>query len=146
MGMRHGLSLTGWSETSGFLDHARAIVEARPTHRTAMVLTGLTPVLEDVSQAVHEDLRVMLPISLVLVVVSLLLLHRDMRIVAICGLPIVLSLAITFGSIVVLDMARTPMTIATGPILRAGGRPRAAAHEPHRGVAHRRARRGHSLT
>lgn len=118
VGIQHDLATTGeFSEPADLLAHFEAVIDARPTRTTDMTLTGLTKVLHDISEGVYEDLKVMLPISLVLVVLTMTALHRDWRVVIICGLPIVLALAVTFGSTVVLDLTLTPMIIATGPIL-----------------------------
>ena len=59
----------------------------------------------------------MLPVSLVLVALTMLILHRSWKVIVICGLPIAMSLAITFGSTVILDIELTPMIISAGPIL-----------------------------
>ena len=44
-------------------------------------------------------------------------LHRSLKVVAITGTPIVMALAFTFGSSVLLDITLTPMIVATFPIL-----------------------------
>ncbi len=86
--------------------------------RRAVTVTGLTPVLHDVSDSIYVELRdTMLPLSLVLVGLTMFILHRSWKIVVICGTPILLSLAITFGSTVLFDIMLTPMIISAGPIL-----------------------------
>lgn len=86
--------------------------------RQAVTVTGLTPVLHDVSDAIYLELvNTMLPLSLLLVAVAMLILHRNAKVIVICGLPIVMSLAITFGTTVILDIMLTPMIISAGPIL-----------------------------
>ena len=82
-----------------------------------MTLTGLSKVLEDISEAIYHDLVDMLPISLLLTVLTITLLHRSWKVVIISGTPIIMALAVTFGSAVLLDMTLTPMIIATFPIL-----------------------------
>ncbi|MDP6325043.1 MAG: MMPL family transporter [Candidatus Thalassarchaeaceae archaeon] len=85
--------------------------------RRAITVTGLTPVLHDVSDAVYEQLEYMLPWSLAFVAVTMLILHRNPKVLIICGTPIVMSLAVTFGITVMADIELTPMIIAAGPIL-----------------------------
>lgn len=86
--------------------------------RRAVTVTGLTPVLHDVSDEIYDQLvDVMLPVSLVLVALTMFILHRSWKVIVICGLPIAMSLAITFGSTVILDIELTPMIISAGPIL-----------------------------
>ncbi|MDP6325832.1 MAG: MMPL family transporter, partial [Candidatus Thalassarchaeaceae archaeon] len=85
--------------------------------RQAITVTGLTPVLHDVSDAIYLALEDMLPISLAFVCVVMIALHRNPKVLIICGTPIVLSLAVTFGTTVILDIMLTPMIIAAGPIL-----------------------------
>ena len=85
--------------------------------RCAITVTGLTPVLHDVSTAVYEELERMLPISLLFVAITMIVLHRNPKVLVICGTPIVMSLAVTFGITVMADIELTPMIIAAGPIL-----------------------------
>ena len=59
----------------------------------------------------------MLPASLALVALAMLILHRNAKVIIICGTPIAMSLAITFGTTVILDIMLTPMIISAGPIL-----------------------------
>ena len=85
--------------------------------RCAITVTGLTPVLHDVSQAVYGELEKMLPISLAFVAITMWILHRNPKVLIICGTPIVMSLAVTFGITVMANIELTPMIIAAGPIL-----------------------------
>ena len=85
--------------------------------RRAITVTGLTPVLHDVSEAVYEQLEWMLPWSLAFVAVTMMILHRNPKVLIICGTPIVMSLAVTFGITVMANIELTPMIIAAGPIL-----------------------------
>lgn len=87
------------------------------TTRQGMTVTGLTPVLHDVSDAIYIELEKMLPISLGFVCLAMIILHRNPKVLIICGTPIVFSLAVTFGATVLLDIMLTPMIIAAGPIL-----------------------------
>ena len=86
--------------------------------RKAVTITGLTPVLHDVSDSIYDELvEVMLPISGVLVCLAMLILHRNPKVIIVGGLPIAMSLAITFGITVIFDIMLTPMIISAGPIL-----------------------------
>ena len=86
--------------------------------RRAVTVTGLTPVLHDVSDEIYKALRyTMLPVSLVLVGLTMFILHRSWKVIVICGTPIAMSLAVTFGSTVIFDIMLTPMIISAGPIL-----------------------------
>ena len=86
--------------------------------RKAVTVTGLTPVLHDVSDQIYLELvETMLPASVFLVGLTMFILHRNFKVLIICGLPIIMSLAITFGSTVILDIMLTPMNISAGPIL-----------------------------
>ncbi len=86
--------------------------------RKAVTITGLTPVLHDVSDSIYDELvDVMLPISGVLVCLAMLILHRNPKVIIVGGLPIAMSLAITFGVTVIFDIMLTPMIISAGPIL-----------------------------
>ena len=82
-----------------------------------MTVTGLTKVLEDISDAIYEDLLMILPWSILFTVLIITTLHRSLKVVAITGTPIVMALAFTFGSSVILDITLTPMIVATFPIL-----------------------------
>ena len=86
--------------------------------REAVTITGLTPVLHDVSDAIYDELMdVMLPLSLLFVGLMMFALHRNAKVVLICGTPIIMTLFITFGTIVITDRMLTPMIISAGPIL-----------------------------
>ena len=110
-----------WSSYKDFFNHVSEIIseENRPQeHRvTTMTQTGLSKILEDVSDAIYLDLLDMMPISLFLTVLIITLLHRSWKVVIISGTPIVMALAVTFGATVLLEMTLTPMIIATFPIL-----------------------------
>tara|TARA_Y100001970_G_scaffold291719_1_gene429994 strand:- start:66 stop:3284 length:3219 start_codon:yes stop_codon:yes gene_type:complete len=86
--------------------------------RRAVTVTGITPVLHDISDEIYNELVwTMLPASLALVALAMIILHRNAKVLVICGLPIAMSLFITFGTTVVADITLTPMIISAGPIL-----------------------------
>ncbi|MGY8670410.1 MAG: efflux RND transporter permease subunit [Candidatus Poseidoniales archaeon] len=122
IGMTHDMSVTGqWEDYSEFFLHVEEIIdiENRPSSSisTKMTLTGLSKVLEDISEEIYLDLVDMLPISLVITVIVITVLHRSWKVVIISGTPIMMALSVTFGASVLLDMTLTPMIIATFPIL-----------------------------
>lgn len=126
IGLHHDMEITGeWKNFEEFFAHIDSIIapENRPDWMlsepsgTVFVQTGLTKVLQDVSDAIYQDLQAMLPISLIIVVLIITALHRSLKVVAITGLPIVMALAVTFGTTVLMDITLTPMIVACGPIL-----------------------------
>tara|TARA_B100000214_G_scaffold132271_1_gene94090 strand:+ start:13148 stop:16552 length:3405 start_codon:yes stop_codon:yes gene_type:complete len=93
------------------------IADSKP-QRQPITVTGLTPVVHDVSDEIYDELvDTMLPISAILVCITMLVLHRNPKVIIICGLPIAISLAVTFGITVVRNWTLTPMIISAGPIL-----------------------------
>ena len=79
------------------LSHFEQVVDNRPNSDiTVMTVTGLTKVLEDISDAIYEDLLMILPWSILFTVLVITFLHRSMKVVVITGLPIVMALAFTF--------------------------------------------------
>ncbi|MDP6334264.1 MAG: MMPL family transporter [Candidatus Poseidoniaceae archaeon] len=82
-----------------------------------MTVTGINKVLEDVSEEIYEDLLMILPWSVLFTIIVITVLHRSLKVVLITGLPIVMALAVTFGTSVILDITLTPMIVATFPIL-----------------------------
>ena len=122
IGMTHDMSVTDqWEDYSEFFAHIEEVIDIknRPSAytNTNMTLTGLSKVLEDISDAIYLDLVDMLPISLVITVIVITALHRSWKVVIISGTPIMMALSVTFGASVLLDMTLTPMIIATFPIL-----------------------------
>ena len=113
VGMHHNPSVTGdWEDFSALLNHFQAVIDARPTDysNTEMTVTGLTKVLEDISDAIYEDLLMILPWSVLFTVLVITALHRSAKVVVITGTPILMALAITFGSSVILDITLTPVS------------------------------------
>ncbi len=127
IGLHHDMRVvTGvWEDFDDFFVHIDEIIdpENRPEWMltepsgTTFMQTGLTKVLQDVSDAIYEDLQAMMPISLIIVVLVITSLHRSMKVVIITGLPITMALAVTFGTTVLMDITLTPMIVACGPIL-----------------------------
>ena len=120
VGMHHDPSVTGdWEDFSELLKHFQDIIDDRPSEyrSTEMTVTGLTKVLEDISDAIYEDLLMILPWSVLFTILVITALHRSAKVVVITGTPILMALAITFGSSVIMDITLTPMIVATFPIL-----------------------------
>lgn len=120
IGLRHDLSESEFEDFSSIHVHTQNILDNRTSvglTQTEMTLTGLTKVLEDISNEVYDDLIKIMPWSLIFVVAIVTLLHRSWKIVLISGIPIVMALAVTIGSTVVFDVMLTPMIISAGPIL-----------------------------
>ena len=106
----------GWRTPESHCNPADEDTDAEYS-RCAITITGLTPVLHDVSDAVYEQLEWMLPWSLAFVAATMIILHRNPKVLIICGTPIIMSLAVTFGITVMANIELTPMIIAAGPIL-----------------------------
>ena len=120
VGMKSDLSETeDYADFTELLNHFQNVIDDRPNEyrQTEMTVTGLTKVLEDISDAIYEDLLMILPWSVLFTVLVITALHRSAKVVVITGTPIVMALAVTFGSSVILDITLTPMIVATFPIL-----------------------------
>ncbi|MDP6865106.1 MAG: MMPL family transporter [Candidatus Poseidoniaceae archaeon] len=122
IGMHHDMSTTDFADNfRDFFQHVEDIIseENRPQEyrKTTMTQTGLSKILEDISESIYDDLLNMMPISLLLTIIIITLLHRSWKVVIITGAPILMALAVTFGMSVLLDMTLTPMIVATFPIL-----------------------------
>tara|TARA_B100001540_G_scaffold317667_1_gene352028 strand:+ start:1562 stop:4414 length:2853 start_codon:yes stop_codon:yes gene_type:complete len=122
IGMTHDMSVTGkWADYKEWFAHVEELIDLdnrpEPYQDTIMIQTGLSKVLEDISGAIYLDLLDMLPLSLFLTTLIIMMLHRSWKVVVITGTPIVMALAMTFGSAVMLKMTLTPMIVATFPIL-----------------------------
>ena len=119
IGLHHDPSMTEHGDFSTLLRHIEEVIDARPEtgHLSTVELTGLTKVLEDVSDAIYEDLLKMLPWSLIFTVAVVSIFHRTWKVAIIGGTPIAMALAVTFGSSVLFDLTLTPMIVAAFPIL-----------------------------
>lgn len=119
IGLNHDLNRTDFEDFSELLAHIQNVIDDRPSElsNTDMTVTGLTKVLEDISTEIYNDLLKMLPYSLLFTIGVITWLHRSAKVVVITGLPILMALAVTFGSTVLLDLTLTPMIVATFPIL-----------------------------
>ena len=110
--------LTPYLDDRAFVSELESRLAARSDTTTIpMEVTGLNTILQDISDRIYLDLEKLIPISLLFVCITIALLHRDVRIVLICGVPVVLSLVVTLGMTVALDILLTPMIIAAAPLL-----------------------------
>jgi predicted RND superfamily exporter protein len=119
IGMHHDPTEAGFRDFSHLHEHFQDVIDNRSQdmQNTEMTVTGLTKVLEDISDAIYKDLLKILPYSVLFTILIITLLHRSLKVVVITGTPIVMALAVTFGSSVLLDITLTPMIVATFPIL-----------------------------
>jgi len=99
--------------------HFQDVIDARPDdmENTEMTVTGLTKVLEDISEEIYKDLLMILPWSVFFTILFISAIHRSLKVVVITGTPIMMALAVTFGISVIMDVHLTPMIVATFPIL-----------------------------
>ena len=119
IGMHHDPTEADFIDFSDLHKHFQNVIDNRSLEmqNTEMTVTGLTKVLEDISDAIYDDLLKILPYSILFTILIITLLHRSLKVVVITGTPIVMALAVTFGSSVLLDITLTPMIVATFPIL-----------------------------
>ena len=119
IGMHHDPTEADFIDFSDLHKHFQNVIDNRSLEmqNTEMTVTGLTKVLEDISDAIYDDLLKILPYSVLFTILIITLLHRSLKVVVITGTPIVMALAVTFGSSVLLDITLTPMIVATFPIL-----------------------------
>jgi predicted RND superfamily exporter protein len=86
-----------------------------------MTLTGPIPMTQAITKRTYEEFTKTLPAAILLVAGILMLFHRTWKIVAITGIPVLCSLAITFGILGGLNMTLTPQVVLIAPILIALG-------------------------
>jgi predicted RND superfamily exporter protein len=86
-----------------------------------MTLTGPIPMTQAITRRTYEEFIKTLPAAILLVAGILMLFHRTWKIVIIAGVPVLCSLAITFGILGGLNMTLTPQVVLIAPILIALG-------------------------
>jgi predicted RND superfamily exporter protein len=94
---------------------------AKKNKHCTMTLTGPIPMTQAITKRTYEEFTKTLPAAILLVAGILMLFHRTWKIVAITGIPVLCSLAITFGILGGLDMTLTPQVVLIAPILIALG-------------------------
>jgi predicted RND superfamily exporter protein len=86
-----------------------------------ITLTGPIPMTQAITARTYSEFIKTLPAAIVLVAGILILFHRNWRIVLITGIPVLCSLAITFGILGGTNMTLTPQVVLIAPILIALG-------------------------
>jgi predicted RND superfamily exporter protein len=86
-----------------------------------MTLTGPIPMTQAITKRTYSEFMKTLPAAIVLVAGILILFHRNWKIVIITGLPVLCSLAITFGILGGANLTLTPQVVLIAPILIALG-------------------------
>lgn len=86
-----------------------------------ITLTGPIPMTQAITKRTYSEFTKTLPAAIILVAGILILFHRTWKIVVITGVPVLCSLAITFGLLGGLDMTLTPQVVLIAPILVALG-------------------------
>ena len=119
IGMHHDPTVANFRDFSHLHNHFQDVLDNRSgdMQNSEMTVTGLPKVLEDISDAIYEDLLKILPWSVFFTILVITALHRSLKVVVITGAPIIMALAVTFGTSVLLDITLTPMIVATFPIL-----------------------------
>ena len=82
-----------------------------------MGVTGLVVVLHEVTDRIYDDLLLMLPLAMGIVVVMMLMYHRTPRILPVVAIPVIFSIIWTLGLVQLSGVVLTPMIVAAGPIL-----------------------------
>jgi predicted RND superfamily exporter protein len=86
-----------------------------------MTLTGPIPMTQAITKRTYSEFMKTLPAAILLVAGVLMLFHRTPKIVIITGVPVLCSLAITFGILGGTNMTLTPQVVLIAPILIALG-------------------------
>jgi len=120
IGMHSSPEITGdYKNFDELHAHFQDVIDARPNgmENTDMTVTGLTKVLQDISDEIYKDLLMILPWSVFFTIFFIAAIHRSLKVIVITGTPIMMALAVTFGISVLMDVHLTPMIVATFPIL-----------------------------
>ena len=88
---------------------------------TKMTLTGPIPMTQAITKRTYAEFMKTLPAAIALVASVLILFHRTIKIVVITGVPVMCSLAMTFGILGGTNMTLTPQVVLIAPILIALG-------------------------
>ncbi len=88
---------------------------------TKMTLTGPIPMTQAITKRTYSEFTKTLPAAIVLVAAVLVLFHRNLKIVLIAGVPVLCSLAITFGILGGTNVTLSPQVVLIAPILIALG-------------------------
>ncbi len=99
-----------WSE-----DYSNGKVHQR------MWITGPVPMIHAITERTYEETIVILPIAFILLCLVLIYFHRTLKILVVIWLPVLGSLAMTFGILGILNMTLTPQVVFVAPVLLALG-------------------------
>ncbi|MCK5559968.1 MAG: MMPL family transporter, partial [Thermoplasmata archaeon] len=108
------------SDQAKMLDLVEDTVRAE-AHHCNMTLTGPIPMTHAITERTYSEVTKTLPAALLMVAAVLILFHRTWKIVVITSVPIVTSVAITFGILGITDMVLTPQVVLIAPVLIALG-------------------------
>jgi len=95
--------------------------EVKEYNQSQIVLTGPIPMTQAITKRTYEEFTKTLPAAILVVAGVLMLFHRTWKIVIITGVPVLCSLAITFGILGGTNMTLTPQVVLIAPILIALG-------------------------
>ena len=102
---------------AAMIEKIQAHIDSRRQPRTTMTQTGLVVVLHEVTERLYEDLMIMLPIALGIIMALMIGFHRNALAIPVVLVPIFCALVWTLGLVNVSGVVLTPMIIAAGPIL-----------------------------
>ncbi len=118
-----GIILVGLSKDA---DQAKMLKKveasiAKEAQHCNMTLTGPIPMTQAITERTYNEVTTTLPAAMLMVAAVLILFHRTWKIVVITSVPIVTSLAITFGILGITEMVLTPQVVLIAPVLIALG-------------------------
>ena len=83
--------------------------------------TGPIPMTKSLTERAYFEMYRVIPIAIVLIGISLIIFHRNWKILIIEGVPLISELVITFGIIGFTNIELTPQIIMVAPIIAALG-------------------------
>ena len=116
-----GIILIGITQDIDQEELVQDMEELKNNLDTKMTLTGPIPMTQAITKRTYSEFTKTLPAAILLVAGILMLFHRTWKIVVITGVPVLCSLAITFGILGGTNMTLTPQVVLIAPILIALG-------------------------
>ena len=116
-----GIILIGITQDVDQEQLVKDMEELKDNLNTKMTLTGPIPMTQAITKRTYSEFTKTLPAAILLVAGVLMLFHRTWKIVIITGVPVLCSLAITFGILGGTNMTLTPQVVLIAPILIALG-------------------------
>jgi predicted RND superfamily exporter protein len=92
-------------------------VEQIPTSNIYVKVTGPVVITQSLTERTYEEIRIILPLALILVSIVLVFFHRNIKIVFIEGIPIAITMAITFGVLGTTGWVIPPQALLVAPVL-----------------------------